>query len=85
MSQTKQKIIKVGNSLAVTLPASFVREGKIKAGEEVLVEQNAVYKTLYMKSVTSKYAKSRLTPEFYEWLDDISKKYEDVIKELAKK
>jgi antitoxin component of MazEF toxin-antitoxin module len=34
----KQKIIKVGNSAAVTLPASFVREGNLKVGSEVLVE-----------------------------------------------
>lgn len=85
MTQTKQKIIKVGNSLAITLPVSFVKEGNIKAGAEVIVEQNAAYKTLYVKPASAKYSKSKLTPEFYEWLDDISKKYKDVIKELANK
>lgn len=79
----KQKIIRAGNSLAITLPASFVKEGKIKAGDEVIVEQNAKYKTLYVKPASAKYA-PKLTPEFYEWLDAISKKYKDVIKELAK-
>ncbi len=84
MSQTKQKIIKVGNSLAITLPASFVKEGNIKTGDEVIVEQNATYKTLYVKPVSKGYT-PKLTPEFYEWLESISKKYEGVIKELAKK
>ena len=27
--------------------------------------------------------KKYLTPEFYNWLENVSKKYEDVIKELA--
>lgn len=84
MSQTKQKIIRVGNSLAVTLPASFVKEGNIKAGAEVIVEQNAQYKTLYVKPVSAKQT-SKLTPEFFEWLENISKEYKDVIKELARK
>ena len=34
----RQKIIKTGNSLAVTIPADFVKSIGIKAGEEVKVE-----------------------------------------------
>lgn len=34
----KQKIIRTGNSLAVTIPSTFVRSVGIKAGQEVLVE-----------------------------------------------
>ncbi len=83
MSQ-KQKIIRAGNSLAITLPAAFVREGKIKAGDEVIVEQNAQYKTLYVRPPSAKHV-SKLTPEFFDWLENISKEYKDVIKELAKK
>lgn len=33
----KQKIIKTGNSLAVTIPSLFVRALGVKAGQEVLV------------------------------------------------
>lgn len=29
--------------------------------------------------------KTNLTPEFYEWLNEVEEKYEDVIKELAQK
>lgn len=77
-----QKIIKVGNSLAITLPASFVREGKLKIGDELIVETTPVYQTMYVKP--KKMAnKKHLTPEFYNWLESVSKKYEDVIKELA--
>lgn len=84
MSQTKQKIIKVGNSLAITLPASFVKEGNIKAGAEVIVEQNAQYQTLYVKPATAKNTKSKLTPEFFDWLDQFTKKNHKLLKELAK-
>jgi len=34
---SKQKIIKTGNSLAVTIPSKFVRSVGIKAGQEVKV------------------------------------------------
>ena len=77
-----QKIIKVGNSLAITLPASFVREGKLKMGDELVVETAPVYQTMFVKP--KKMAKmANLTPEFFKWLNNVSKKYEDVIKELA--
>lgn len=34
----KQKIIKAGNSLAVTIPSSFVKTIGVKLGDEVAVE-----------------------------------------------
>lgn len=77
-----QKIIKVGNSLAVTLPADFVKEGKLKAGDELVVETSPIYKTMMIQPA-KKNKKVNLTPEFFEWLNSISKKYEDVIKKLA--
>ena len=77
-----QKIIKVGNSLAITLPVSFVREGNLKIGDELVVETTPAYQTMFVKP--KKMAnKKHLTPEFYNWLENVSKKYEDVIKELA--
>lgn len=77
-----QKIIKVGNSLAVTLPVFFVREGKLKAGDELVVETAPAYQTMLIKSKKMS-NKAKLTPEFFNWLNDVSKKYEGVIKELA--
>ncbi|OGK14979.1 hypothetical protein A2774_01010 [Candidatus Roizmanbacteria bacterium RIFCSPHIGHO2_01_FULL_39_12c] len=77
-----QKVIKVGNSLALTLPASFVREGNIKIGDELVVETAPVYQTMFVKPKSMAY-KKHLTPEFHSWLNNVSKKYKDVIKELA--
>ncbi len=79
----KQKIIKIGNSLGITLPVSFVRDGGWKYGEEVVVEQDPVYKTLIMKP-EKLMNKMKLTPEFKEWLDEFSKKNNDLLKELAR-
>lgn len=79
----KQKIIKVGNSLGVTIPASFVRDGKWKSGEEVVVEQDDVYKTLIIKPKRMA-NKMRLTPEFKEWLDEFTHQNHQLLKELAR-
>lgn len=78
----KQKIIKVGNSLAVTLPASFVRESGYKGGEEVIVETSAPYNMMLVKP--KKYArKASLSPEFFTWLNNFVKKNETLLKKLA--
>ena len=44
-----KKIIKVGNSAAVMLPASFVKEGNLKIGDEVIVETMARYQAAMIK------------------------------------
>lgn len=78
-----QKVIKVGNSAALTLPREFLQETGIKVGDELVVETNVAAQMFLAK--TKKHAgKMSLTPEFYTWLDNISEKYQDVIKELAR-
>ena len=78
-----QKIIKVGNSLAVTLPASFVRDGNMKVGDEVVVETMVAYSAILimLKKNTNK---NHLNPEFFQWLERTTKKHFSLIKELAK-
>ena len=79
-----QSIIRVGNSLAITLPAEFIRESGWKVGDKIIVEHDAKKKmAIIMPKKMEKTA--HLTPEFYEWLNETSKKYEDAIIELAHK
>jgi len=78
----KQKIIKVGNSAAITLPASFVREAGLSVGSEVIVEPNTTYNVLFVKPKNSSY-KTKITPEFKEWLDGFIKKNTPLLKKLA--
>jgi len=77
-----QKIIRVGNSLAVTLPKNFIEEAKFSAGDEIRVEVNPGLRAVYMRSIDSDNGEG-LTPEFKSWLDDICEKESDIIKALA--
>ncbi|MBI4999189.1 AbrB/MazE/SpoVT family DNA-binding domain-containing protein [Candidatus Gottesmanbacteria bacterium] len=79
-----QKIIQVGNSLAVTIPKDFVREAGIKKGQKVAVETNGVSKTFLMKP-PHLVENPSLTPEFFEWLERVGRKYQKAIIELAQK
>jgi len=77
-----QKVMRVGNSLAVTLPAKFVKERQVKAGQEVLVEADA---GLDMVQVSTSKTSLGLTPEFRCWLDEIMLNEEELIKDLAER
>ncbi|MCL4377152.1 MAG: AbrB/MazE/SpoVT family DNA-binding domain-containing protein [Actinobacteria bacterium] len=82
----EQTIIKVGNSLAVTLPANYVREKKLKAGQKVLVRQDLEADALVVVQSGSPIRKaSGITPEFIDWLDKFNSKYKSALTELAKK
>ena len=77
------KVRKIGNSLGVTLPSSFVKEKRLKAGQKVFVEADSDMDMVQIRSESNR--RLSITPEFKQWLDDVSEKYEDVIKELAKR
>jgi antitoxin component of MazEF toxin-antitoxin module len=79
----KKKIIKVGNSLAITLPVDFVKKVGLQAGNEVSIEVNPEAGMLLLKD-KSKDNTASLSPEFFEWLEATSKENKELIKELAK-
>lgn len=79
----QQKVIKVGNSLAITLPSSFVKERKLKAGQKVYVDSNPEADLVQLR--TSDKNIPAITPEFYDWLKKFNAKYKDALTELAKK
>ncbi|HLB60692.1 MAG TPA: AbrB/MazE/SpoVT family DNA-binding domain-containing protein [Patescibacteria group bacterium] len=70
----KQKIIKVGNSAAVTLPKEFLRQKQRNMGDRSMRVKDEA-----LSSITT------VAPEFKKWLDAISIKYEEAIKELARR
>lgn len=78
-----QTIIKVGNSLAVTLPKTFAQKAKFRAGDKVDVDVNADLPALYVRPA-AKSALPGLTPEFKAWLEDIMSNESDIINALAK-
>lgn len=77
-----QKIIKVGNSAAITIPKEFLNESGLTIGDEMVIETNTKRQVLFAKP-KAQAQKISLSPEFFEWLDKISVEYEDTIKELA--
>lgn len=79
-----QKIIQVGNSLAVTIPKDFAKKAGFKRGEDVIVETYLNSKTMLIKPISMS-KKSSLTPEFYAWLNEATEKYKDAIIDLAHK
>jgi putative addiction module antidote len=79
-----QKIIKVGNSLALTIPKSFINQTGYKAGDEVFVQQEPSSKSLII-TTKDQAKKMKLSPDLFSWLNDMEEKYSDAIKDLAKK
>lgn len=80
-----QKIIQVGNSLAVTIPSSFAKEIKLKAGQKVMVDGDADSAMLTIQSSIKPARDAGITPEFLSWLKKFNNKYKDALTELAKK
>lgn len=77
-----QKIIKVGNSVALTLPKEFVQEANLHEGDVMEVETNANLKVFFARPQNGG-TKTSLTPEFKDWLDNFIKEYKPVLDELA--
>jgi len=69
----RQKIIRVGNSAAVTLPKKILQEKGLKIGQEAEIEISSVNK------------QTTLSPEFLNWVDKYIEKNRPALEELAKK
>ncbi|PIR80182.1 MAG: hypothetical protein COU25_01440 [Candidatus Levybacteria bacterium CG10_big_fil_rev_8_21_14_0_10_35_13] len=82
----EQKIISVGNSLAVTLPSGYVKDKKLKAGQKVIIRQDLEEDALVVAPSGSSIKNTKgITPEFLDWLEKFNKKYKTALTELAKK
>lgn len=79
-----QKVIQVGNSLALTIPKSFADKANFKAGDEIFVQQEPDTKTLII-TTKDQAKKMMFGPDLFAWLNAIEKKYATAIKDLAQK
>lgn len=77
-----QKIIKVGNSYALTIPSFFVKEVKLSVGDQMNVDIDA---ELGRMTITKAEPKKVETQEVKEWLEGFNKKYKKGLTELAKR
>ena len=77
----QQKIIRVGNSLALTIPSSFVKDRKIKAGQKMFVHVDSDRDMIFIRS--TKRGVSGITPEFKIWLEKFMDSHADTLRELG--
>lgn len=69
-----QKIVRMGNSAAVSIPKKSLEEKNLKIGDLADVDVNPVKKT-----------RTKITPEFIEWVDKYIENNRPALEELAHK
>lgn len=77
-----QKIIKIGNSLGVIIPAPVCKSLGIKVGDEVIVEADPESRIIVV--IPKKYIKGNVTPGKLLEIARFSEKYKSVLKALSK-
>ena len=79
-----QSVIKVGNSLGVTLPKEFVVKNKVKSGSKVaVVHSNGSITFSSNLPLATKY-EAISDPEFFELIKEVESRYGKALDDLAK-
>ncbi len=78
----QQKIIKVGNSLAVTIPKSFLTKHNLKAGDTLVINSQKDQPVISL--FASEKAAAKYVPgEFVDMVDKFTHKNLPLLKKLA--
>jgi antitoxin component of MazEF toxin-antitoxin module len=80
----ERKIVQVGSSLAVTLPAEVVHEFKLKKGQTVDVSVHPVTGAVTVRPGIKYFDDGKVTKRFERILDDLLEKRSALYRELAK-
>lgn len=93
MSQTKvktQKIIKVGNSYAVTLDKKFVEQAKWQVNDNVSVGYSVEPTNIQVSSLKSgtkidqkRILEEKIPKEFRDWVDQTLEEDKDILEALS--
>lgn len=78
-----QKVLKIGNSLGVTLPKSFVEKNKIRTGMEIDVNHNNGSVTFSTKIPKSTQYEAISDKEFLDTIKEVESKYKNALDQLA--
>lgn len=82
-----QKVLQVGNSAAVTIPAPMLKELGLMVGDQVQVRANK--RPLKIEVIPTKKKilrkESGITPGFVKSVEEFIKEYKPVLMELAKR
>ncbi len=76
---TTQKILKVGSSLAVTIPKATVEAFSLKAGGKIVVEQDTARHRILL------HPSDKIDHELVDWTNTFIAKYRPALEALAKK
>jgi putative addiction module antidote len=80
-----RKLVKVGSSLAVTLPAEVVEKFQLKKGDEVDVSVDPVTGAVTVGFGIRYYEDGKVTRRFREKAEELLRRHEAAYRELAKR
>lgn len=80
----ERKLVQVGSSLAVTLPAEVVHEFKLKKGQTVEVAVHPVTGAVTVRPGVKYFEDGKVTKRFERLVGDLLERREKLYRELAK-
>ena len=80
----KRKLVHIGSSLAVTLPAEVVQEFRLKKGEAVDVSVHPVTGAVTIRPGIRYYENGKVTRRFRRKAEEILQRREALYRKLAK-
>jgi antitoxin component of MazEF toxin-antitoxin module len=80
----ERKLVQIGQSLAVTLPAEVVKEFKLKKGQTVDVSIHPTTGAVTVRPGAKYLQGGRVTGRFKKLADEVLARYEEAFRELAK-
>jgi len=80
----ERKLVQIGSSLAVTLPAEVVHEFKLKKGQAVDVSVHPVTGAVTVRPGIKYFEDGKVTKRFERIVDELLEKRATLYRELAK-
>lgn len=79
----KQKLIKIGNSVGLTIPKTLRDSMNLSIGSEVYLRESEKVNEILISLEDKNETQSEVDKDFYNLVKTINKKYSKALKELA--
>jgi antitoxin component of MazEF toxin-antitoxin module len=80
----ERKIVRIGSSLAVTLPSEVVKEFKLKKGQKVEVSVHPQSGAVTIRPGIKYFVDGKVTRRFRALAEEIRQTYDDAFRKLSK-
>ena len=80
----ERKIVRIGSSLAVTLPSEVVKEFKLKKGQKVEVSVHPQSGAVTIRPGIKFFEDGKVTRRFRALAEEIRQTYDDAFRKLSK-